>query len=130
MYGLPPDLDGTSELRASGISCPECAGCLAVRREGRGALFFACRVGHTLSVDDLLTGKEEKIESDLWATVRGLEELIALLEDLDAYEARHRHVATLGPHPDRIAQARDHARRIREVIGEKRPIDLASGGRA
>jgi two-component system chemotaxis response regulator CheB len=130
MYGLPPDLDGSSELRASGITCPECAGCLAVRRERGGALFFACRVGHTLSVDDLLTGKEEKIECDLWAIVRGLEELVALLEDLDAYGARHRHATVVDSPQDRIAQARDHARRIREIIGEKQPIDLASGGRA
>src|SRR5947207_13572147 len=89
MNALPSDLDAALEPRFTGISCPECAGCLMVEREGRGNLRFICRVGHTQSVDELLTGKEEKIEADLWASVRGLEELVALLVDLEAYALRN-----------------------------------------
>ena len=66
-----------------------CAGVLAVQREGRGTLAFLCRVGHSLSVDELLLAKEEKIEDDMWANVRGLEELLALLSDLEAYAVRN-----------------------------------------
>ena len=44
-----------------------------VQREGKGNLRFSCRVGHTRSVDEVLAGKEEKIEGDLWVTVRGME---------------------------------------------------------
>ena len=128
MNALPSDLDDALEPRFTGISCPECAGCLMVEREGRGNLRFICRVGHTQSVDELLAGKEEKIEADLWASVRGLEELVALLVDLEAYALRNGRAQVGGPHGDRIAQARDHARNLRQLIARKRPVDLTAAG--
>jgi two-component system chemotaxis response regulator CheB len=95
-----------------------------VQREGHGNLRFICRVGHTLSVDELLTAKEEKIESDMWASVRALEELAALLGDLESYARRHGRDQIGGPHERRIVQARAHADRIRSVLREKQPVDL------
>jgi hypothetical protein len=95
--------------------------------EGRGTLRFVCRVGHSLSVEELLLAKEEKIEDDMWANVRGLEELVALLHDLEAYARRHGGRARSqigGPHDDRVAQARDHVGRLRDILAEKRPVDL------
>jgi hypothetical protein len=89
MYALPPNLSNGDGPRVTGITCPECAGSLEVVREGHGALRFICRVGHAVSVDELLAGKEEKIENDLWAAIRALEELATLLEDLEAYAMRH-----------------------------------------
>lgn len=122
MNALPVNVFAATEPQFTGISCPECAGVLRVQREGHGNLRFICRVGHTQSVDELLTGKEEKIESDLWAVVRGLEELGALLEDLEAFAAQHGRDQTGGPHRDRVVQAEDHARRLRAIAQEKRPI--------
>ena len=89
MYALPPEILESAATRVTGVTCPECAGSLEVVREGRGSLRFMCRVKHTFSVEALLTGKEEKIEDDLWATVRALEELVALLDDLERYAQRH-----------------------------------------
>ncbi len=130
LYALPPDVSEAIEPRVTGITCPECSGVLGVVREGRGTLRFICRVGHAVSVDELLAGKEDKIETDMWASVRALEELIALLRDLEAYARRHGRGQTAGPHHDRIAQARDHAQRLRGILEEKRPVDLASSGDA
>ena len=126
MYGLPPDVFAAVEPRLTGITCPECAGCLQVQREGHGNLRFICRVGHTLSVDELLTEKEEKIESDMWASVRALEELAVLLTDLEAYARRHGRDQIGGPHDRRIVQATAHADRIRTVLREKEPVDLGA----
>ena len=127
MYALPPDVEHAAEPQGTGVSCPVCAGVLAVQREGRGTLRFVCRVGHSLSVEDLLLAKEEKIEDDMWANVRGLEELVALLDDLEAYAQRMGGPARSqigGPHHDRIAQAREHASRLRDILMEKQPVDL------
>ena len=128
MQALPPAVFESAQLHVSGISCPECSGVLQVQREGHGNLRFVCRVGHTMSVDELLGAKEDKIESDIWAAVRGLEELVALLEDLEVYARRHGRTQIGGPHAERMTQARDHVERIRAILEEKRPVDLAGAG--
>ena len=130
MYALPPDVLENDVPHVTGITCPECSGVLEVQREGHGNLRFICRVGHTMSVDELLAGKEEKIETDMWATVRAMEELVALLEDLETYARRHGRIQIGGPHGERIVQARDHIRRIRRILEEKRPVDLTVAGDA
>jgi two-component system chemotaxis response regulator CheB len=128
MYSLPPNLDSASEPRLTGITCPDCAGAMEVQREGHGNLRFICRVKHAMSVDELLTGKEEKIEGNLWACVRELEELATVLQDLERYARQHGRHQTGGPHGDRIVQAREHVRRLRELIEETRPVDLTRAG--
>jgi two-component system chemotaxis response regulator CheB len=132
MHALPPDLAVADAPRVTGVTCPVCAGVLQVEREGHGNLRFVCRVGHALSVDELLVAKEEKIEDDLWANVRGLEELIALLSDLELHarrDGRARHQIG-GPHDRRIGQAREHVRRLRAILAENRPVDLTRAGDA
>ena len=123
MYALPPDLPADGR-HVTGITCPECSGSLEVVREGRGNLRFICRIGHTQSVDELIVGKEDKIENDMWAAVRALEELVRLLQDLEAYAGRHGRAQVGGPHNERIAQAAEHAGRIRMILEDKRPVDL------
>ena len=128
MEALPTDVFESGEQRITGITCPECAGVLQVQAEGHGNLRFVCRVGHTQSVDELLSGKEDKIENDMWATVRALEELVALLEDLETFARRLGRVQIGGPHDARIRQARDHAMRLRGIITETQPVDLTTAG--
>jgi hypothetical protein len=122
MNALPNDVLDSRGLQWTGISCPECAGVLNVQREGNRNLRFVCRVGHALSVDELLTAKEEKVEMDLWATIRGLEELIALLKDLQTLAPRLGVEQAGDVRGERAAQAVDHVRRLREIAQEKRPI--------
>jgi two-component system chemotaxis response regulator CheB len=97
MYALPPDVHEASEPRVTGVTCPECAGSLEVQRDGHGNLTFICRVRHTLSVDELLAAKEDKVENDTWAVVRALEELAMLLDDLEGYARAHGRVQVGGP---------------------------------
>ena len=105
MHALPPDGENAPETSVTGVTCPECAGSLEVRHEGRNSLRFLCRVRHTFSIEELLAGKEEKIESDLWAVVRSLAEFVALLTDLEV-----------------------HARRVRAVLEENHPVVLRTEG--
>jgi len=124
MYALPPDILEARDTRVTGVTCPECAGSLEVRREGRGSLRFLCRVKHTFSIEALLTGKEEKIENDLWAVARAFEELAAVLEDLERYAERYGRDEVGGPHGARIARAREHVDALRRILQENHPVDL------
>ena len=61
----------------------------------------------------------------MWATVRAHEELVVLLEDLEVYARRYGRTQIGGPHGDRITQARALAERIRAILDETRPVNLA-----
>jgi two-component system, chemotaxis family, protein-glutamate methylesterase/glutaminase len=77
---LPEKL--TNEQQYTGVVCVECPGVIRVRVEGRGELRFTCRVGHAFSANDLVGGKEQKIEERLWSAFESMKELAALLRDL------------------------------------------------
>jgi hypothetical protein len=62
---------------------------------------------HSMSVDEMLAGKEERIEANVYARAHG-------------------RAQTGGPHDDRIVQARAHVRGLRELIAETRLVDLTS----
>jgi two-component system chemotaxis response regulator CheB len=124
MDALPPDVLEAAEARITGVTCPECAGSLEVTREGRASLRFMCRVKHSFSVEALLTGKEERLEDDLWAVVRGLQELAVLLNDLERFAQRFGRDEIGGPHDARIRRARLHIDRLREILEENEPVDL------
>jgi hypothetical protein len=126
MYALPPRIDpGISHV--TGISCPECDGVLSVQVEGRDAtLVFACRIGHTLDVPELLAAKEERLEERLWSASSLLHELVALLQDLATYGAEHGESAeSIRAYRDRAVRARSNAGALRVVISAGRPVDLA-----
>jgi two-component system, chemotaxis family, protein-glutamate methylesterase/glutaminase len=57
----------------SGFVCPDCGGELF--EEGTHNLpYFRCRVGHSYSIDTLLSAQNETVEDALWAAVRSLKE--------------------------------------------------------
>lgn len=84
---------------ASGFICPDCGG--ALYEDGTESLpHFQCRVGHSYSVNALLTEKNDRLESALWAAVRSLKENA---------ELKQRTAATL-----ERAGSKIHAARLRE----------------
>lgn len=79
---LPAVLGPTA--RHTAVTCPDCAGALTVQTEGdTGYLLFRCRTGHAFSLTSLLACKEEVLEVRLWTSLTALDELAALLRDLD-----------------------------------------------
>ena len=125
MYALPPRLEG-SELRITGISCPDCSGVLGVRAEGRdGFLVFECRIQHTYDVSELLAAKEERLEERLWSALVALEELARVLRDLAAKGHEHGETAAARrAYEQRAALAQQHADALRVMINANRPVDL------
>jgi two-component system chemotaxis response regulator CheB len=115
MSTVPDNLRPGSE-RTIAISCPECAGVLNARAEGpRGHLTYECRVGHTFSLGELLTGKEEQLDERLWSTLVALEELHEMLDETGRAAESH-------GIPDAAVACRDRAERVREQRGQLRRI--------
>lgn len=76
----PPDdaedgdgVDDPAEAELTELTCPECGGSLRMD-ERYGVWRFRCRVGHTYSATNLLTGKHDALEAALWAAIVALEE--------------------------------------------------------
>ena len=55
------------------LTCPECGGTLW-HHDDYGTQRFRCRVGHTFSAHSLMVGKQDAIESALWAAIVALDE--------------------------------------------------------
>ena len=123
---LPRTLNDAGDLQLTGVSCPECCGMLAVRREGRDdTLIFKCRIGHTFALGELLAAKEELLDGELWGAVTRLEELIALLRDLERQPSATDSGSMLPRYRRRRRGAEELARQLRQIIEQNRPIDLS-----
>jgi two-component system chemotaxis response regulator CheB len=116
MFALPPGFDVSPDEHVTGLGCPDCPGALTVRVEGmHGYLHFTCRIGHAYSLDELLLAKEKGIEDRLRAAIVGYEEIVALLEDLDAGAGPHSWVGLGAAFRDRAMRARAQASRLRDI---------------
>jgi two-component system chemotaxis response regulator CheB len=78
-----PEMKDKHELPAhtaspSGYVCPDCGGTLF--EDKREIPYFRCRIGHAYSLNALLAGEDDALETALWAAVRSLQENAALKE--------------------------------------------------
>ena len=65
----------------SRFACPDCHGVMS--RVDHGAVTtYRCHTGHTFSASCLLAGLEESVETSLWITLRALQEMEMLLDQL------------------------------------------------
>jgi hypothetical protein len=127
MFALPPSLRTDAGFQVSGLACPDCCGVLQVEMQGRkGHLGFRCRVGHAYALPDLLLAKEQTIEDRLWSALVAVEELVALLRDL---EARAEECWPGGEERCRSRRAALEAYLVtlRRVVQEDRPLSFESG---
>jgi two-component system chemotaxis response regulator CheB len=68
----------------SGFVCPDCGGALWETEDDNGLWLFRCRTGHGYSVETLLAGQTETVETALWAALRALEERAAMARRMAA----------------------------------------------
>jgi two-component system chemotaxis response regulator CheB len=110
----------------TGLTCPECGGALRETRDG--ALHrFTCKVGHSYSVESMLSEQGRALESTLSGALRALEERADLLRRL----ARRSSGITRRRFEQRSRQADEDANRVRATLlaaGREPAGDLEGGG--
>lgn len=93
---------------ASGYTCPDCNGSLAVIDDGH----FRCRVGHAWTADALLAARDTEVEGALWVALRSLQEKAKLARQL-AETVGH------GPLFRRYRAQADETERALRVLSER-----------
>ena len=114
-------------MTPSMIGCPLCAGVLAqVSHPDSSYRSLECTVGHTFSLESALEAKEEQMEQALWSAVvlaNHIEMVITKLLEEPEGESFTRRRQEL---ERRLAQAKNHAGRLRAVIEETSRPDMSA----
>jgi two-component system chemotaxis response regulator CheB len=95
----------------TGLTCPECGGALRETRDG-ALQRFNCNVGHSYSVESMLSEQGRALESTLSGALRALEERAALLRRL----ALRSSGITRRRFEQRSRQTQEHANDLRETL--------------
>ncbi|MDE3087545.1 MAG: chemotaxis protein CheB [Acidobacteriota bacterium] len=98
------------------FTCPECGGTLWL--VGDHPVRFRCRVGHTFSSDSLAVGKQDAVESALYAAVVALEERADLARRLLRRLAPSRGDRLRRRYEGQIEQAERGAATLRRMAGD------------
>ena len=90
----------------SAYTCPECHGTLWEVQEGK-LLRYACRVGHSFSVESMLQDQSNATERALWAALRALEERTDLSRRMEE-RSRASGLAVAAKRYDELARSAEH----------------------
>jgi len=105
----------------SAFSCPDCSGPLWEHHDGP-LHRFRCRVGHAFTLETMMAGREENIETTLWMVLNALDETAQMYTRLAA--------STLARHQDNVAQTLSaKAHRFQERAHQVREMLLATDDR-
>jgi len=122
--GLRPE----EGFRVTGISCPSCCGVLQARTSDSGYVEVRCRVGHLYSRDELIAAQEARLEGALWKATLAIEELAALLSDLEEDAKTEGREVEQEKEAERYRKRRrrlENARRqLGRILDENERIDL------
>jgi two-component system chemotaxis response regulator CheB len=98
-----------------GFTCPDCHGHLWEVQDG-GLLRFRCRVGHAYTAESLFMGKQQVVESTLWAALNAFEEHGALARRMAAHARERGHDFTAQRMDLRAEEAAQHAGVLRDLL--------------
>lgn len=104
----------------SAYSCPECQGTLWEVEDGK-LLRFACRVGHSFSIESMLQDQSDSAERAVWAALRALEERADLSRRMEkrSLERGLHHVASR--YAELAVSAASDAALVRKLLLQNRP---------
>ncbi len=122
-------LEGRTEGRPSGFSCPDCHGVLWEISDGE-LVRYRCRVGHAYSPQSLLASQSENLEEALWTALRVLEENAAMAERPQARASERGHKLSSQQFGEQAQGARSRARIIHDVLQGGQIIAQAGGSTA
>jgi two-component system chemotaxis response regulator CheB len=107
----------------SAYTCPECNGTLWEVEDGN-LLRFACRVGHTLSIESMLQDQSDSAERALWAALRALEERADLASRMEQRARRGKLTHLTKRYTELASSAQRDARVLRDLLTENRPVQV------
>jgi two-component system chemotaxis response regulator CheB len=111
----------------SAYTCPECNGTLWEVEEGK-LLRYACRVGHSFSIESMVQDQGDAAERAVWAALRALEERADLSRRM-ANRSRNGGLQELAARYSELAEsAENHAAVLRRTLMENRPMQTAERG--
>lgn len=112
------------------LTCPECNGSLVQFKEGKRTR-YRCHTGHAFTQNSLMGNVSKAIEDKLWQTVRSLEELIIILEEMAKQYEQSGQLAQADQFYKKVQKIRKKAARLHEYIFEQESIseDLVKAGR-
>ena len=123
--GLPEEV--VEQVPPSSFTCPECHGALWEAEETE-MVQFRCRVGHSFTLESLLTERSGEVESALWTALTALEERIHLAKRL----ARRMHdrgsELTASRYEVDIREASESAAVLRHLLRTGRGPAIAAAG--
>jgi two-component system chemotaxis response regulator CheB len=110
------------------FTCPECNGSLTSFTEGK-MIRYRCHTGHAFTASSLLAGVTKSVEEDLWKSVRGLEEVAMLLDQIGENYRTTGNLPASRQFIEKARKTREQSHHIRDHIfkNEQMSEDLRFG---
>lgn len=96
-------------------TCPECHGVLSQMQEGP-ILRYRCHTGHAFSSQVLLNQIEEEIDTNLWNTLRVLDEQIILMRKMAQQEKSEGSQIEHSRYDERIHKVEKYRQQLRSMV--------------
>jgi two-component system, chemotaxis family, protein-glutamate methylesterase/glutaminase len=111
----------------SAYTCPACNGTLWEIREGK-LLRYACRVGHSYSLESMFDEQSEATERAMWAALRALEERADLTRRME-HRSRAGGLLSMASNYRELAESADNdAAVLRKMLLENPPMQTRERG--
>lgn len=108
--------EGSLDLgELSPFTCPECHGVLTKIIEGNLAR-FRCHTGHAFSADTLMATLTEKIEESMYSAIRGMDEIILLLNHIGDHYAEANNPKLAAVYFKKAREAEERSNLIRKTV--------------
>jgi two-component system chemotaxis response regulator CheB len=100
--------------------CPDCGGPLTriTEEEGRADRLerYRCMVGHAWSMESLLSGTDQALESAIWAAIRLFRQRSHLLASREEREREGGRLNSALHYREQVRESLEHARQLQELV--------------
>ncbi|GAB2779318.1 chemotaxis protein CheB [Rhabdobacter roseus] len=97
------------------LTCPDCNGTLVSIKEGK-LIRYRCHTGHAFTASALLAEVSKSVEDKLWQSVRGLEEMMLLLEQAGKQLEKGGNAKAAKLFNEKAQQANERGKQLRKFI--------------
>lgn len=99
------------------FTCPECNGAL-VRLVEEKIIRYRCHTGHAYTASSLLADVSEKVEDMLWKAMRGMEEMVMLMNNISEHFKKLDHPDAAIYFQKKSERSANQARIIHDSVSE------------